>query len=423
MATEVRMPQLGLTMEEGTVTKWFKQVGDEVKVGDVLAEITTDKLTNEVTSEVDGTVLKLCAEEGQDVLVKGLLCVIGNKGEAVSGGESKVDAVSAATTVIQSGVESMVKAPAAQAAAPAVQKAAGGRVKISPLARKTAEKLGVDYTLLIGTGPGGRIVQKDVLNAKEAAKAVPAAVTAAEAPEKPKAAKAASVPLMDGDTVEKLTGMRKVVADRMFASHSQIPTVTINTKADVTKLMKFRKDLNEGREVKFSVNDFILKAAAKALKNYRKVLVSLDGDQIIHRAHVNLGMAVALEEGLIVPVIKDADKLGLGELAAKAKDLAQRARDGKLGMDEYSGSTFTVSNLGMYGVESFTPIINQPDAAILGVSAAQEELGLDDEGKVYRKQVMRLSLTFDHRLMDGAVAANFEKALRELLENPMEIIL
>jgi pyruvate dehydrogenase E2 component (dihydrolipoamide acetyltransferase) len=187
--------------------------------------------------------------------------------------------------------------------------------------------------------------------------------------------------------------------------------------------MEFRKQLNANRETKLSVNDFMLKAVAKALKNNKNILVSLDGDKIIKRAHVNLGMAVSMDEGLIVPVIKDADKMGIEELSAAAKDLAVRAREGKLNMDEYKGSTFTISNLGMFGVESFTPIINQPDAAILGVNTIQSELDMDDEGKVFKKQVMKISLTFDHRLLDGSAAAVFQLDIKKLLEDPINVLL
>lgn len=202
---------------------------------------------------------------------------------------------------------------------------------------------------------------------------------------------------MDGDTIVKLSGMRKVVAERMLQSHTEIPPVTQNTKVDVTALMQFRKSLAETAGKKFSVNDLILKATAKVLRQHPEILVSYDNGQIIQRAHVNLGMAVALDAGLIVPVIRDADKMGLEELAAKAKDLATRAKNNQLTTDEYKGSTFSVSNLGMFGIETFTPIVNQPDAGILGVCAIQDELVMDDEGSISKHQIMRLSFTFDHR--------------------------
>ena len=414
MAFEVLMPQLGLTMEEGTVSQWIKHEGDEVKAGDVILEITTDKLTNEVASEHDGVLLKIVAQEGEDIPVKGLLAYIGQAGESISGG---------ASAPAPAAVPAAEAAPAAPAAAPAPAAAVGGvRIRISPLARKTAAKLGVDYTGIAGTGPSGRIVLKDILAASEAQKNVPAAASAA-VPATAPAPKAGSLELMEGDTVIKLAGMRKVVSQRMWASHNEIPPVTQNIKVDVTALMKFRKMLLAETGKKYSVNDLVLKATAKCLRQHPEMLVSLDGDQIIQRAHVNLGMAVALDAGLIVPVIRDADKLSLDALSAAAKDLASRAKENKLGADEYKGSTFTVSNLGMFGIETFTPIINQPDAAILGVCAIHDELDMDDEGKLFKKQVMRLSCTLDHRLLDGSVVAKFEMDLRDLLEKPMSILL
>lgn len=413
MAFEIKMPQLGLTMEEGTVAQWLKQEGDTVAKGDVLLEITTDKLTSEIESEADGVLLKIVAKEGEDVPVKGLLGYIGEAGETVG------DAAPAAAA--PAGAETPAAAPA-PAPAPAA-KADGSRIRISPLARKTAAKLGVDYQNLAGSGPSGRIVQKDILAAAEAAKQQPAPVAEAPAAAPAPAAKSGELELMDGDEVVKLAGMRKVVAERMAKSAREIPTVTQNVKIDVTKLVAFRKQINETSGQKFSMNDFILKAVANALRANPHILVSIDGNQIIKRAHVNLGMAVALDDGLIVPVIRDADKLSLSQISATAKDLAVRARENKLAMDEYKGSTFTISNLGMFGVETFDPIINQPDAGILGVCAVQDELDMDDEGKIFKKQVMRISFTFDHRLIDGAVAAKFELAIKELLEDPMRILL
>lgn len=413
MAFEVCMPQLGLTMEEGTVSQWIKHEGDAVKTGDVLLEITTDKLTNEVTSEHDGVLLKIVAQEGEDVPVKGLLCYVGQPGEAVGDAPAAAAAAPAAPVA--------PAAPAACAPVPAPVAAGGARIRISPLARKTAAKLGVDVSGIVGSGPSGRIRQQDVLAAAKAPKA--AAPVAAEPAPAAKPVSKTGLELMEGDTVSKLAGMRKVVAQRMLQSHTEIPPVTQNTKVDVTELMKFRKMLLAETGNKYSVNDLILKATAKCLRQHPEVLVSLDGDQVIQRAHVNLGMAVALDAGLIVPVIRDADRMGLDALSTAAKDLASRAKSNKLTPDEYKGSTFSVSNLGMFGIETFTPIVNQPDAAILGVCAVEDELVMDDEGNISKHQVMRLSFTYDHRLIDGAVAAKFVMALRDLLEKPMSIIL
>ena len=419
MAYEVLMPQLGLTMEEGTVSQWIKHEGDEVKTGDVIVEITTDKLTNEVASEHDGVMLKIVAQEGEDIPVKGLLCYIGQPGEAVGDAPAAPAAAPAAAEA--------APAAAAPAAAPAPVAAANGkRIRISPRARKTAAKMGVDYSGIAGTGPSGRIVVKDILAAAEAQKNAPAAApAAAEAAPAKKEAPKAGLELMEGDTVVKLTGMRKVVAERMLASHTEIPPVTQNIKVDVTELMKFRKMLLAETGKKYSVNDLVLKAIAKCLTQHPEILVSFDeaNHQIIQRKHVNIGMAVALDAGLITPVIRDADKMGLDTLAATAKDLAARAKENKLLPDEYKGSTITVSNLGMFGIETFTPIINQPDSVIVGVCAIEDELQMDDEGKLSKHQVMRLSVTLDHRTLDGAVVAKFEMDLRDILQNPMSIVL
>lgn len=417
MAYEVLMPQLGLTMEEGTVSQWIKHEGDEVKTGDVIVEITTDKLTNEVASEHDGVLLKIVAQEGEDIPVKGLLAYIGQPGEAVGDAPAAPVAAPAA--------EAAPAAAAASAAAPAPVAANGKRIRISPLARKTAAKMGVDYSGIAGTGPSGRIVVKDILAAAEAQKNAPAAAPAAAAAPAKKEAPKAGLELMEGDTVVKLTGMRKVVAERMLASHTEIPPVTQNIKVDVTELMKFRKMLLAETGKKYSVNDLVLKAIAKCLTQHPEILVSFDeaNHQIIQRKHVNIGMAVALDAGLITPVIRDADKMGLDTLSATAKDLAARAKENKLTADEYKGSTITVSNLGMFGIETFTPIINQPDSVIVGVCAIEDELQMDDEGKLSKHQVMRLSVTLDHRTLDGAVVAKFEMDLRDILQNPMSIVL
>lgn len=408
MATEIRMPQFGVSMETGTVAQWLKAEGDTVKAGDVLASIETEKLTNDVVSEVDGVLLKIVAQEGEDVPVQGLMAYIGQPGEVLPDAGGMAAPAAAADT-----------APAAAEHVPApAGQMSGGRVKASPLARRIAAKLGVDLSQVTPGGTSGRIRADDVRAYAAQAPAAPAAPAAA-AP----APAAAAAEQMDGDTVEKLSGMRKVVAQRMQQSHTEIPPVTQVTKVDVTALMQFRRELLEKTGKKYSVNDLILKATAKCLAAHPEMLVSFDGSQIIHRAHVNLGMAVALDTGLIVPVIRDADKLSLDALAACAKDLAARAKDGGLTPDDYKGSTFTVSNLGMFGIEMFTPIVNQPDAAILGVTAVEDELVMEADGTIAKHQVMRLCCTFDHRAMDGAVEARFGMALRDLLQSPVEILL
>lgn len=405
MAFTITMPQLGLTMTEGAVGKWLKKVGDPVSVGEPLMEIETDKLSTQVNSEAEGVLLAIVAKNGDDVPVQGVLGYIGLAGEVAPGGDAPAVSAPAVPLVAMGG------AAVAPRPVPQVVPQSGGRVKASPLAKKIAANMGVDLAGMTGTGPGGRILQRDVLAAPVVA-SKPAPVTQA-------------VAVSSTVRREKLKGMRKTVGERMHASHVQIPPVTQNMKIDVTELLEFRAILNakRGKDVKFSLNDLILKATAKALAKHREMLVSLDGNEVVYNEDVHIGMAVALDEGLIVPTIQSADLLGLEALSVTARNLARRAREGTLGMGEYSGSTFSVSNLGMFGIETFTPIINQPNAAILGVCAVDSELDMDDEGKFYKKQVMRISLTYDHRLMDGAVAARFQVSLRELLQNPMSILL
>ena len=404
MAFEILMPQMGLTMEEGTVSAWLKKEGDAVKVGDEVLEITTDKLTNAYVSEYEGVLLKIVAREGEDIPVKGLLGYIGQPGEAVGG---------AAAPAAPKAEEPKAAVPAAKPAVPAA--AAGARIRISPLARKVAAELGIDPSGIVGSGPSGRIRRQDVL---DYAAAMPKAAPA------PAAAPVMDADgLMEGDTVVKMAPMRRVVSQRMLQSHTEIPPVTQVTKVDVTALMALRKEILEKAGKKYSVNDFLLAATAKTLRAHPEMLVSYAEGQIIQRAHVNLGVAVALEGGLIVPVIRDADTLTLDKLAAAAKDLATRAKSNQLKADEYKGSTFSVTNLGMFGVECFTPIVNQPDAAILGVGCIDNELQMDDAGNISKHQVMRLSLTYDHRLIDGAVAARFAADLRDMLQSPISILL
>lgn len=407
MATEIRMPQFGVSMITGTIAQWYKTVGDTVKAGDVLVSIETEKLTNDVVSETDGVLLAIVAQEGEDVPVQGLLAVVGAPGEqwdAASGGTANPTAPIAVV-------------PAVTPDKPDAASAAAGRIKASPLARKLATELHVDLAQLQPTGTSGRIKAADVR--AWAAQNVSAPTPAAAAP----AVSAVPAALMDGDVVERLSGMRRVVAQRMLQSHTEVPPVTQVTKVDVTALLQLRQELLEKTGKKYSVNDLILKAVAKCLRGHPEMLVSWDGEQIVRRAHVNVGMAVAVEEGLLVPVIRDADKMGLDELSATASALAGRAKTGQLTPDDYKGSTFTVSNLGMFGIEAFTPIVNQPDAAILGVTAVTDELVMDDEGSISRHQFMRLCCTFDHRLLDGAVEARFGMALRDLLQSPVEILL
>ena len=421
MANEILMPQLGLTMETGTVERWLKKVGEPVKAGEPLIEISTDKLTNTVVSEYDGVLQSIVAPEGTDVGVKSLLGYLQSTGVIAAGASherprSTPTPVSLATRVNSNFAP--IKTP-------------GERIKVSPLARKTAVQVGVDIAKLHGSGPGGRILLRDVLQAKEQG-AIAREVLCDDkkaSSDQPTAAATALEPfpdkglaLMEGDVVTKMFSMRRAVASRMFTSAIEIPTVTQTVKADVTALLAVRQQANEKRASKLSVNDFILKAVANALQQHPAMRVSLDGEKIIRRAHVNLGVAVALADGLIVPVIRDADRMSFETLVKNAWEIVLRAREGKLLQDECTGSTFTVSNLGMFGVDSFTSIINQPDAAILGVNSIYDTLVMADSGKVEKRQMLHLSVTYDCRLLDGATVAKFQARVRALLENPLELL-
>lgn len=412
MATAITMPQLGLTMEEGTVVSWLKSIGDVVSKGEPILEITTDKLSNEIESEVDGVLLSICAQEGDDVPVKGILGYIGQPGESideVSTEPNKVEEECKANDIVLTDNSTDLNNNIKETV----------RIKISPLAKKASKKLNVNIENLQGSGPGGRIIYNDIVEASKCK-----TKEKEELIEIDEVEQNSNIDSMKGIKREKIIGMRKVVSKRMLQSHLEIPSVTQSIKVDVTKLLDFRSMINEGRkkEDKFSINDLILKAVSKVLRDNKHILVSIDGDEVVYNSSVNIGMAVAIDEGLIVPVIKDADKLSLESISRIAKSLAEKARKGTLNMDEYQGSTFSVSNLGMYAIDMFTPIINQPNSAILGVCAIEDVVSLVDDN-VVTKKIMRIVITFDHRLFDGAVIARFQLSIKELLENPMNIVL
>ena len=404
MATEVIMPQLGLTMEEGTIEKWAKQVGDKVAKGDVLLEITTDKLTSEIESEVDGVLLKIVAEEGEDIPVKGLLAYIGEEGEEV--GTSSAAPVAKEETVKE-------EAPKAETVAAPVVVAEGGRVKASPLAKKVAENLGVDLSTVAGSGPSGRIVEKDVLAASENKKAAPAPVAAPAAPA------AVAVPTVSGDIVKPLSTMRKVIGKRMQQSKTTAPHVTIMTEVNIDETIALRSKLNaKNTDIRFGYTDILVKMSATALRNFPIINSSITEDSIIMHDRVNVGVAVALDEGLIVPVVKDADRKGLRAIKTETKDLISKARSNTLSPDEMSGATFTISNLGGYDIDGFTPVINLPECCILGVGRIVKKPIVNENNEIVPASMMVLSLSFDHRLVDGAKAAEFLKTIKGYLEDP-----
>lgn len=415
MATRVDVPQLGLTMETGTILQWLKAEGDKVDKGQPIVVIQTDKVEYEVEAPVSGTLLKIAAKEGTELPVGSLMGLIGQPGEDVAG----------ASESIRQSVDSSTGGKGAAAPQPVVaqltsspidtstraMRAPGERVKISPVAKKLAQDHGIDINTLTGTGPEGRIVREDVERAVAAKSQAPAAPKATESREAPAA----------GPQTIPLSGMRKAIFDRMGQSWREAARVTLFADADVTDLVRLRQAKAAEWERRFglkpSYNDLIHLAVARALREEPRINCRLDGQAVRVRQEVNLSFAVDLGEGLVAAVIKDADKKSLGDLAGAARNLAERARAGKLAADDMADGTFTVTNLGGLGVEYFTPIINQPQAGILGVGKIMEKpvvLG----GGIHVRSMVTLSLVFDHRLLDGAPAAKFLAKVKELLEAP-----
>jgi pyruvate dehydrogenase E2 component (dihydrolipoamide acetyltransferase) len=427
MANIIEMPKLSDTMTVGTLVKWLKKEGDTVKTGDMLAEVETDKATMELESFFDGTILGLYVQAGAQVPLGAPLCAIGKPGEKVDAPAAKApDAAPApapaAAAPAPAPAPAAAPAPAPAAAAPAPEPVArpaaapGERIKISPLAKKLAAEKGIAPESLTGSGPGGRIVRADVL-------AGPAAGTpkkaAASAPSTFGTALQAKGPIQE-DKVVPLTNIRSIIAKRLVESKTQIPHFYLDIEVDAGPLMELRAQLNSGLEkegVKLSVNDFILKASAEALRRVPAVNCSFEGTAIRHHSAAHVSFAVAIEDGLITPVIRDTHLKSLFAVSTEAKSLGKRARDKKLAPAEFTGGTFCVSNLGMMGIERFCAIINPPNAAILAVGATTKKAVVKD-GQIVIGQRMTLTLSTDHRVVDGAVGAAFLAALRELIEKP-----
>lgn len=404
MATEIKMPQLGLTMTEGLIGEWLKKVGDEVKKGDALVQITTDKLSSEIESEVDGVLRVIIAKEGDEIPVQGLLAIIGDANEEIN--------------VASDAPKAEVKAEAAvkvESAPQVVEKAKGGRIIASPLAKKVAAKLRVDLSEVSGSGFNGRIVQKDVLAQEQNTEvAVSQDVPAVKA----------SVPTESGDIIKPLTSMRKVIGKRMTESKHNAPHVTLTTEANVNKTIALRSKLNEkNSDARLSYTDILVKMAATALRTVPMMNTSIAGDNIIIHDRINIGVAVALDEGLLVPVVRDADRKGLKAICKDTKDLISKARNNKLTGDELVGGTFTISNLGSYDIDGFTPIINLPECAILGVGRIVRKPIVNENDEIVPASMMTLSLSFDHRVADGALAAQLLKTIKGYLEDPDQMYL
>jgi pyruvate dehydrogenase E2 component (dihydrolipoamide acetyltransferase) len=431
MATLLVLPKLGLTMTEGTISKWHKAEGEGVRKGEPLYSLETDKLTNEIESTEDGILRKILLESGSTAPCLAPVAVIGGADEDISallagaGAQVKTEGAAAAAAPADRGKE--------EAASPAPAK----RVVASPAARKLAAEKGVDISQVRGSGPNGRVELKDVENfgASRAKSSSVAAKMMAEQGIAPSDTGVAGRRIMKSD-VEKLfeskcpkrseeskpmSRMRKVIASRMSDSWHISPAVTLDISVDLTELAKMRNSLkSEG--VKVSYTDFLVYIVSRTLVKYPVLNCTIDGDNIIYRDYVNMGVAVALPEGLLVPVINDAHEKGLSSISAELISLAERAREGSLTTDDLKGGTFTISNLGMYGIESFSPIINQPEVAILGVNAAKDTV-VPINGELVIKPLLKLSLTTDHRAVDGAVAAEFLSGLKKRIENPALLML
>jgi pyruvate dehydrogenase E2 component (dihydrolipoamide acetyltransferase) len=405
MATRIDMPQLGLTMETGTILQWLKALGQRVERGQPVVLIQTDKVEYEVEAPASGTLLAVLAKEGQELPVGTPMGVLGQPGEEISGLLLAVKNTELRAAVPAEPPPAAGPPPAAAAAAPV--RAAGERIKISPVAKKLAQEHGIDIATIRPTGPEGRIVREDVERALHAKGHEPGAQSQEDRGTAPE-----TIPL---------AGVRKVIFDRMGQSWREAARVTMFVEADVTELVRLRQARAGEWErlfgVKPSYSDLIHLAVARALRAQPRINCRLDGQAVRVRRDVNLAFAVDLGEGLVAAVIKDADRRSLGELTRTARDLAERARAGRLSPDEMTDGTFTVTNLGGYGVDGFTPIINQPQAGILGVGQIQEKPVVLNGG-IHVRSRMTLSLVFDHRLIDGAPAAKFLAALRELLEQP-----
>lgn len=423
-AVVVTMPKMSDTMQEGTISAWLKKVGDVVKSGEIIAEVETDKATMELESYEDGVLLYIGVEAGGSVPVDGVIAVIGEKGAdfksllAVHQGggptAAPIEVASpAAPVVVAAPVPVVVQAPVA---ATAVASSTGNeRVKASPLAKKIASETGIDIRQVAGSGEGGRIVKRDIETF------VPAAVLASP--------QAASSPVgvapalgQESFTEEKVSQMRKTIAKRLAESKYSAPHFYLTMEINMDKAIEARKSMNEFGTAKISFNDLVIKAAAAALRQNPKVNSSWLGDKIRYNDHIHIGMAVAVEEGLLVPVIRFADQLSLSQISNQAKSLGQKAKNKELQPKDWEGNTFTISNLGMFGIDEFTAIINPPDACILAVGGIKETVIVKD-GQMKIGNVMKVTLSCDHRVVDGAVGSSFLQTLKGLLEDPVRILI
>jgi pyruvate dehydrogenase E2 component (dihydrolipoamide acetyltransferase) len=427
MAIELLMPALSPTMEEGTLAKWLVKEGDTVKSGDVIAEIETDKATMEFEAVDEGVIGKITVAEGTEgVKVNAQIAILLEEGEDASAMAN----VGATAPVAAPAAAAAPEAAAVTAPAPSAPVAATGeRVFASPLARRIAAQKGLDLTGIAGSGPKGRIVKADVENAVAAPKVdAPKAAAPVAAPVAPQGASAATVAKMyEGRAYEEiaLDGMRKVIAARLSEAKQTIPHFYLRRDIKLDALLKFRGQLNkqlEARGVKLSVNDFIIKAVANALQQVPEANAVWAGDRVLQMKSSDVAVAVAIEGGLFTPVLEDADMKSLSALSTQMKDMAKRARERKLAPQEYQGGSFAISNLGMFGIDNFDAIVNPPHAGILAVGAGKKQPVVGEDGELAVATVMSVTMSVDHRVIDGAVGANLLNAIVENLENPVAML-
>ncbi|ASW73796.1 pyruvate dehydrogenase [Chryseobacterium piperi] len=411
----ITMPRLSDTMTEGKVAKWHKNVGDTVKEGDLLAEIETDKAVQDFESEFNGVLLKQGVEEGGAAPVDSVLAIIGPEGTDVSAvGAAKPAAQSTEKPAEQKTETKNEAQPAAQP----VSSSSTDRVAISPLAKKIAQEKGVDIHGIQGSGENGRIVKKDVENYQPSQAATSSASTSSA-----NAAAQVAVNFVQGeDTETQNSQVRNIIAKRLAESKFSAPHYYLMVEINMDKAIEARKEINSLPDTKISFNDMIIKATAVALRKHPQVNSSWAGDKIIHKGNINIGVAVAIPDGLIVPVLKNTDQMNYTQISAAVKDMASRAKSKGLKANEIEGSTFSVSNLGMFGIETFTSIINQPNSAILSVGAIIEKPIVKD-GQIVVGNIMKLSLACDHRVVDGATGAQFLQTLKTYLESPLTLLL
>ncbi len=427
MPTEILMPALSPTMEEGTLAKWLVKEGDTVSSGDLLAEIETDKATMEFEAVDEGTIGKILIAEGTEgVKVNTAIAVLLEDGESADDIAATPAAAPAAAAGNEAAAPAALEAPAPAPAAPA--KTDGGRIFASPLARRIAAQKGLDLAQISGSGPHGRVVKADVERATAAPAAAPAPAAAAPAAAAPAGPSADAVAKMyEGRDYEeiKLDGMRKTIAARLSEAKQTIPHFYLRRGIKLDALLRFRSQLNkqlEGRGVKLSVNDFIIKAVANALQQVPECNAVWAGDRVLQLKPSDVAVAVAIEGGLFTPVLQDADTKSLSALSTEMKDLAGRARERKLAPHEYQGGTFAVSNLGMFGIDNFDAIVNPPHAGILAVGTGLKKPVVGDDGELTVATVMSVTMSVDHRVIDGALGAQLLQAIVDNLENPMVML-